>query len=523
MEPPGTVSVQEVALRETAPRRLGGVVLGGAILLAAASFFLARYQWATPHLVDRDAYYHARYAERLPDRGLARDFPWTQESMWRDRFADKELLYHVLLVPFCRSDATLVPGLKLATFILGVLVFLAFYAVLVAARVRAPTFFALLLLFAGNHVLFRMVMGRAHLLSVGIAVVGAGLILARRYRLLYPLAFAYAWTYAAPHLLVGLALPDAVARRAREGRWTLGGAGAAALGVVAGLVLNPYVPNSLLLFWVQNVVVLGHAWGVGGETASASPRLGAEFDPVSTRALGESSQAVLLSLLFAVGAAVLGRERPGPRTASLFVMTGFAFVLYLLSAKFIEYLAPLAVLLAASAATDLAAGRRFGDILGKSRAWRTLAIAALLALPVGLGLATEARTLASIRSLPPPSLEGAGRWLRANEPPGRTIAHLSFHDFAVLFHFDPDHRYLVGLDPTFAWVRDRFRAVYLEEVRKGDRPIDGPTLARLFGATALVVSKERPRHVAAAEEAGLELLFEDEGGAVFRLPPADGP
>ena len=84
-----------------------------AAAVAWGSIVFAFLQWSTPHLVDRDSLYHARYAQLLPERGLARDFPWTQESVWRDRFSDKEFLFHILLVPFCRGDDP-APGAKIA-------------------------------------------------------------------------------------------------------------------------------------------------------------------------------------------------------------------------------------------------------------------------------------------------------------------------------------------------------------------------------------------------------------------------
>ena len=43
-------------------------------------------------LFERDGYFHARFAALMPTQGLSRAFPWTQLSIWRDRFCDKEFL-----------------------------------------------------------------------------------------------------------------------------------------------------------------------------------------------------------------------------------------------------------------------------------------------------------------------------------------------------------------------------------------------------------------------------------------------
>ena len=42
----------------------------------------------------QDALYHAMMAKLGPAVYAAKEFPWTQMSVWKDHFADKELLYH---------------------------------------------------------------------------------------------------------------------------------------------------------------------------------------------------------------------------------------------------------------------------------------------------------------------------------------------------------------------------------------------------------------------------------------------
>src|SRR5262245_35043324 len=92
------------------------VLLSASLLWGAAAF--AWLQASTPHLVDRDSYYPARYAQLLPERGLSRSFEWTQESVWKDRYSDKELLFRAWLAPFCR-EGRLVGGAKTGAWLLG--------------------------------------------------------------------------------------------------------------------------------------------------------------------------------------------------------------------------------------------------------------------------------------------------------------------------------------------------------------------------------------------------------------------
>lgn len=472
-----------------------------ALALGAALF--AAIQWSTPHLVDRDSYYHARYAQLLPERGLSREFPWTQESVWRDRFSDKEFLFHVLLVPFCRGDDT-AGGAKVAAWLVGVALLGTIAWVLARNGVRAAWFWVFLVPALGNHFLFRMQEVRPAILSVILLLLGIHALLNGRWRALAVVGFVYSWTYTAPHLLVVFAGIDALAKRAADRKFEWRGLAHAAGGVAAGLVIHPYFPNNLELWWVMNVEIVARAWGLGGD---AVVRLGREFEPMSPRSLVLSSTLVLICFCGTFLAAGYRGGDLSRRTRILIAYQLGGFVMYCLSGRFIEYFAPLALLAAASTADDL------WPRDGWTRRRIVLAnVASLLALALLSKSVLDART--AVKNYPGPDLAGAARWTRANVPAGETIVHLDWGDFPQLFYYDPAHRYLVGLDPMFLYVRSPARLRLIEDVKWGRRPLEPSGLAETFKSRWLVV-RDRLRPV--AEEAGLRPAYDDPGGAVYKL------
>jgi hypothetical protein len=475
---------------------LAGAVAWGAIVFAGL-------QWSTPHLVDRDSLYHARYAQLLPERGLARDFPWTQESVWRDAFSDKEFLFHVLLVPFCRGEDP-GPGAKVAAFLMGVALVATLAFILAKNGFRAPWFWVLLVPALGNHFLFRMQEVRPAILSVILLLLGLHFLLNSRWKSLAVVGFAYSWTYTAPHLLAIFAVIDALARWADERRFEWRGIAFAVGGVAAGLVIHPYFPNDLRLWWVMNVQIVARAWDLGGDPAI---RLGSEFGSVLPRSLVVSSTLVLV---FFLGTILAGAFRGGAfssRTRRLVPFLLGAYVLYLLSGRFIEYFAPIALLTAASAADDL----------WPRTSWTPRRIVlghAIALLTVALTVRSLADTSRALKTYPAPDLVGASAWLKANVPAGEKVIHLDWGDFPQLFFYDPTHRYLVGLDPMFLYVRSPERLMHLEDLKRGRRPLDPEKLAEDFQSKWLVL---RPLRKAIADEAGLEPVFQDSGGFVYRL------
>ena len=70
----------------------------------ACATVLAWVQAPAPGLYGYDGPFHIRYSAWLREHGISRTFPWWQETFLRDHWADKDFLYHVLLIPFTFGD-----------------------------------------------------------------------------------------------------------------------------------------------------------------------------------------------------------------------------------------------------------------------------------------------------------------------------------------------------------------------------------------------------------------------------------
>ncbi len=461
---------------------------------------LAVLQFGTDHLVDRDSYYHARYAQLMPERGLSREFPWAQESVWSDRFSDKEFLFHVLLAPFCRGT-WVIPGAKGLTWMLGCAVIGVLLLILTKHQVRWPWLWIALVPALGNHFLFRLQYVRPQLLSLLLLLLGIHVMLSTRWKWLALVGFLYSWSYSAPHLLVAFAILDALARRAVDGRFEWRGVAWAAGGVVGGLLFHPYFPNDLHMWWIMNVQIMTQAWGLGGDIGA---RLGVEFDG---RSLTLASSGAFLCFIGTLAATALA-DMPLSRRSRLMIcyMLG-GFGLYCMSSRFVEYFAPLALLAAASVTSDL------WPVTAWTRARAGVAAAAAVAF-IGLTVFSMGNARTAVKNYPGPDVVGACRWMKENIPPNETVVHLEWGDFVQLFHFDPTHRYLVGLDSMFMYVRSKEKLQLIEQVLAGRRPLVAQELGDVFKSNWLIL---RARHRRLAERVGLQPEYEDAGASVYRL------
>src|SRR5206468_1810699 len=158
-----------------------------------------------PVLPDADSYYHLAVARAYAEHGLSYRPDWARFSIMHDGFGDKELLFHVLLMPFARlADAT--HGGVVALALLGALVaaVLAHHATAAIGRwgLAVP-----LLVFGGAaDFMLRAIRLRPELLSLLLILLAIPLASRRRPVLLGVLACLYALGYTAFQAFLGLCL-----------------------------------------------------------------------------------------------------------------------------------------------------------------------------------------------------------------------------------------------------------------------------------------------------------------------------
>ena len=199
-------------------------------------------------LFERDGYYHARLAQMMPERGISQSFPWTQLSTWKDRFCDKEFLYHAAMMPFARLGRDPIMGARIFAVLLSVAVIGALYRVLRASSARWPLFFSALPFAMGGLFIARLGMIRSHVLSMLLLMVGVHFLLQRRWRALFVLGFVFAWSYTVPFVLLITAASFAAGQWLGRGGLDYRSVAVAGTGSVLGLAVHPYSPMTLEMF-----------------------------------------------------------------------------------------------------------------------------------------------------------------------------------------------------------------------------------------------------------------------------------
>jgi hypothetical protein len=426
-------------------------------------------QFSTPGLCcgDFDGYYHIKWSQILW-KGL-RHFNFPPQFEWLPlttlgpaQYADQHFLFHVLLMPFTWfGDIRL--GAKVATALFGSAAVFSLYWLILRYRIRYPLVWLIALLGSGWVFYVRLNMTKAQSISIVFIVAGIILLFERKYMWLAPAAFLYVWTYNL-FVMLGVLVVIWVAviwwsERKLEWRpllWT-------AIGMLAGLVVNPFFPHDIALF-------MQHLAAKSGQV-SVQSGVGFEWYPLP-------SWYFLQCSLIACAATALGyiafgyllavrrhaRERL-QRPLLLLMFSMFLLLIALRSSRFMEYWPPFAVLFVAFTlesvwevgtaglnplnfdAKGLESNAKHDEeheeeSIAASIPWQVAAIGLLLA-----------RTKIVELTVDPDHYRAGAEWMRANIPPGALIYDVNWTDFPKLFFYDTQLSYVSGLDSIYLAAR----------------------------------------------------------------------
>ncbi len=464
-------------------------------------------------LFERDGYYHARFAEMMPDRGLDREFQWTQLSTWRERFCDKEFLYHLAMMPFAQIGDEPIFGAKLFAVLLSVTVMAGLYLVLRAHAAPWPVFFTALPFAAGGLFIARLGMIRSHVLSMALLMLGMHLLLKGKWRTLFLLGFIYAWSYTMPFILLMTAIPFVAGVWIKgEGlNWKL--PAAAGIASALGLAIHPYSPETLESFLTYLQVF---SIGMQGKGTSGF-ELGNEIYPYALPVFSNIYPLVVVLVPALIIFAVWQWKQLTASAVGVLFSTLFWVAMTAASARFVEYSVLLLTLAYALALRDT---RKVDFGLGKIFSLKKdiRLILGITAVVILLGLHLRSMTFYTYyqtQAAPPRRFTGTSHWMEKNLKPGETVINLFWDDFPELYYDGARQTYLWGLDPTYSIREDKEKAGLLEQFRSHKLLLDGKRMAEIFQSRVLVLRTRREAGFPELAFPPFHKVYGDTSGVVY--------
>lgn len=465
-----------------------------------------------------DDYYHLGVARELWHHFPLRTFPWTPFSVLAERHADKEPLFHLLLMPLVRlplGAATLIGTL------LGVAFLIACTAWFLRSQ-RVPHAAGWLLCLAGLGPFFvlRIEQVRPHVWALGFCVLVLGLLFLRVRPwvlaivcALFGLIHTTGWLAVVFALVWSLAGRLAPAEGDEDHRFHAAPVLAAAGGWLAGQLVHPDLPDNFWLLWTVNVTVpLASA---GASSHSLREALGIELQPSS---LGFLLEQWPLFIPPVVAVARLVR-RPEARTRAALTVVALSVAFLLAGAVLLRRLVEIGAVLGLIGLALVIAeqSRRERSPRAGRRGLAALALALAVAWTVwtvrdfGRG---DLRPLGGIRPL------GMARFLSENGRTDALVFTAQWADSAPLFYEAPQLKSLVALDPTFFYAKDPALFDRYWAIAHGGSGDPVGEIGRRFGARYVTIWKApgfKPLALQLRRDGRARMIYDDRFYEVWEI------
>ncbi len=458
------------------------------VALAVWGGMIALQLFPSNYLHGTDGYYHVRVSQVMVEQGMdLESFPYATESIWSNRFFDKEWLFHVYLMPFLGLG--LLRGAQVAVLLLNLGIVLALWYGCRRMGLRQPGWLIALLPFLAYTALWeRLLLCRPHLFSIILLFLAFGAMVSRRRLLLGLISLVYALSYTGHWQLLGLVfiydcLYGFLDEEGRRRERFLRGVPLlvpAFVGMAIGEIIHPQFPTNIIGLYIQNVRVLWQYW----QGQSSEILFMMRPDEMRAYPMGEFFVHLwfILAGLVAAGIYLMHRRPRLDRTLVFMAIctAGYLFMTWR-SKRFTEYFVAVAVVFLGLC------WERYE--LGKKLKWRGLkglgaVLVGALVVTVVYQAGERARHLSGPlqQAYNRQPFQVAGEWLAEHGAEGEIVFATSWSDNPFLWFQAPEQRYLVFLDPYFMYAQSPERFALWHQTRIGliEEPIE--VIRVIFGA-----------------------------------------
>lgn len=519
---------------------LRAIQLGAGATVIGLIFWQLQFSTQSICCGDFDGYYHIKWSrllwESIRQRSFPPQFTWLPlTTLDAKNYVDHHLLFHIFQIPFTWfGDLRL--GAKIASTIFASVAVCSCYWLLVHYRIRYSLVWLLALLACSAPFLYRLNMAKAPPFAIIYLVIGIHLLFTRKYWPLVPLSFIFALTYDMFVLLILAALIWTAVIGWTERRFEWRPIAWVLLGMAAGLVVNPYFPTNLQLFYEHLKTKL--------TPSDFSTKVGQEW--YSYPIWDFTINSIVACIAMIVGYIAFDpSDRKRAHHSLFFLIFSTALMIMALRWKRIaEYWPPFAVMFSAFALQPWLQGSRSmltrlsTDMLDELQPfldrhepatptkqdelralWGTIGVALVSVL---LGVVLFFNLRATMRDIAASEFhdyyKAGAEWMSANLPPGQMIFNTDWDDFPRLFYYDPSHSFISGLDPTYLYDRDPALSKLYDRITLGEEEDPGPLIRDRFGSRYVFTDNSHHDFLDNAQTSGwFDIVYEDKDCTILHI------
>lgn len=401
---------------------------------------------------DPDSYYHIGAGKIAGEINNEHIFPWLPITMLGQNFADQHWLFHTLLSVYPAPLGGQVFIILQLSLLAG-----AFLLALDSLKINYKGLWLFLLMFGSVGMLVRASSVRADTISAAIALVLIAALIKNRVWIIAPLiTLGLLWHGGALVLpVIACIYAGTVAWKNLTQAFSL--IGLTILGVTGALLVHPQHVHLLSHLYIQ--LQIAFIWH------KVIP-VGNEWYPYSLLALLQETYPLNIILCISICCLALrwylkknylySRE---PQNHTLFlILSGLlSSAMLLTSRRYISFWTPLITLACAYTINPLLAPTNYKQWARTLRSsWQVcVAVVLIISMCVWIGHNTIQRVRSdTYTSARPERFKDAAAWLEKNTKRGEIITNMQWDEFPELFYWNTTQHYVIGLDPTFLYLRD---------------------------------------------------------------------
>jgi len=404
------------------------------IVTAFFIFFmlLSIIQFTVPHIIGFDGYFNIKAADIIKKEGLIKEFPWAGHTILAESYSDTQFLFRVFLIPFTFFDLEF--GAKIASILFAAICFTVFYFFLLKNDIKYAFFWALLYLFSSANLMYRFMETRQLPLAIALIILTIHFLQNRKYLFLGIISFAFVWLYSGFIIQLFIVLVYIIIERIFSRKFDYKIILYSFLGVLLGLVINPYFPGNIPFLYAQvfKVNLLSNLYNV-------------EWKPWTFIEFVKNNILILFYLIASLF--ILIKNKKIDRNKAFYLFLALFFLIYTIKTRRMhEYLIPFAILSLAFFFKDYSGNIdvKYLDLMKKA------ALASLIII-ISVNFILAREEIANNTFLY--DYEKCAEWMMHNVSKNSLVFNNAY-TFTYLFFKNSDLRYTHGLDLTYSYLYD---------------------------------------------------------------------
>ena len=470
------------------------------IVFLVFAFLLGIMQFTVPYIIGFDGYYNIKSVEIIKEKGFVKEGIAPENTILANNYADIQVLFRILLVPFTFLGLEL--GAKIAAVLFGATAFTAFFWFLAENRIRHAFFWSLLYLFTSEALMYRFMLPRQMPLVISLLLLTIYFLQKGKYVFLFFTMLAHTPLHSSFVFQLLIVVLYFIFEKIFSKKFEYKIILYSTIGLIAGLILNPYFPNNITMTYLQVFKV-----NLIGNLYNAEWKAWPFIDFIKNN--------ILVLVYFAIIAIAIFKAKKINKNKSFFLLLALFFFAYTaLSRRMQEYLVPFSIIALALILNDFIITSDKNRLFGKLK----YAAITFLIIAAGINFTILKEDIKNNTFLH--NFENCAAWVEDNVPKGSLI-FTNAYSFPYLFFMDDNVRYTHGIDLTYSYLYGAEKFERYMGILQGTLKADTDYIIEDYNPDYLFSGKVKQDvqlfNYIVAHKGNYKAVYEDEWCAVLKV------